>query len=663
VISFVLAAQLLAANSQPASPTVSPLIEQVGETGFYEIKSPSFAALTRDQRLVALSLYRAAVAIDPIIYDQLSSSGLQIKKLIGALVEKPDRLPPASREGIVRYAKLFFANRGNHNERTNAKFLPEVGFEDFRSAAIAAQKAGAHLPEPKALAAMLEQLRPALFDPAFEPTPTAKSPPAGKDIISGSSNTFYGPGISLADLKGFQDAHALNSRVVKENGRLVEQVYRAGTAAGAVAPGLYAKELGQAAEALEAAIPHAGAKQQAALKALARYFRTGDRADWIAFDVAWVQDDEPVDFANGFIETYRDARAAKGSSQSLVSVTDQKLNPLMQKLAANALYFEKRAPWLDLYKKLDVKPPVGKAIEVLVETGDFHVSTIGDNLPNEEEIHRQYGTKNFLMSNATEVFNQTRGAAVVAEFAPDDAAQYAKVGSMADLMHTAMHEIIGHGSGKSRVTAPPRETLREYYSTLEEARADLVAYWNIGDPKLAEVGVADQPAVAREMYEQLARMIFATLNNYKTGDTVEEDHDRDRMLIWNWVQERGGIGLVEKGGKHYAVVLDWNKAHAAVGALLAELMRIKAEGDYPAIQKLVHDKGIRFDPRLRDEVVARYQRLGLPTFSAGVYGQLMPVGDAAHPTDATLTPSRDFLRQQLDFARENGTLGFVAGAQ
>ena len=663
MIVLVLTAQLLGAAALPAAAKESPLIEQVGETGFYEIKSPSFAALTRDQKLVALALYRAAVATDPIIYDQLSPSGLPIKKLIGALVERPERLPVASREGIIRYAKLFFANRGNHNERTNTKFVPEVGFEDFRSAAIAAQKAGARLPEPKALEALLTQLRPAIFDLAFEPTPTAKSPPAGKDIISGSSNTFYGPGVSLADLKGFHDAHALNSRLVKEGGKLVEQVYRAGTADGTVAPGLYARELGQAAAALELAVPHASAKQQVALQALARYFRTGDRADWIAFDVAWVQDDEPVDFANGFIETYRDPRAAKGSSQALVTVTDQKLNPLMQKLAASALYFEKRAPWLDVYKKLDVKPPVGKAIEVLVETGDFHVSTIGDNLPNEEEIHRQYGTKNFLMSNATDVFNQTRGAAVVAEFAPDDVAAYAKVGSMADLMHTAMHEIIGHGSGKSHVTGPPRETLREYYSTLEEARADLVAYWNVGDPRLAELGVADQPEVAREMYAQMARMIFSTLNNYRTGEQVEEDHDRDRLLIWNWVKERGGVGLVEKGGKHFAVVLDWNKAHAAVGTLLAELMRIKAEGDYPAIQKLVHDKGIHFDGKLRDEVVARYQRLGLPTYAAGVYGQLGPVGEPAHPTDVTLTPSRDFLRQQLDFAREDGTLGFVAGAQ
>lgn len=656
---LALAAQLLAASPTAASRP-SPLLEQIGQTGFYEIESPSFAALSLQQKRVAYHLGRAAIAIDPIIYDQLSSSGLSIKRLVGAMVERPERLPASAREAILRYAKLFFANRGNHNERTNAKFLPEVGFDEFRTAAMAAQKAGAPLPEPAALEALLTGLRPALFDPAFEPTPTAKSPPPGKDIITASGNTFYGPGVTLADLQGFKDAHPLNSRVVKEGGRLVERVDRAGTADGAVKPGLYAKELGAAAAELELAAAHAPPRQQAALRALAKFYRTGEPADWLAFDVAWVQDDEAVDFANGFIETYRDARAAKGSSQALVSVTDQRLNPLMQKLAAHALDFERKAPWLDLYKKLDVKPPVGKAIEVLLETGDFHVTTIGDNLPNEEEIHRQYGTKNFLMSNATEVFNQTRGAALVAEFDPDDAAQYARVGSTADLLHTAMHEIIGHGSGKSHVAAEPRETLREYYSTLEEARADLVAYWNVGDPMLAGLGVEHQPEVAREMYAQLARMIFSTINNYRTGDQVEEDHDRDRMLIWNWVKERGGIGLVEKGGKHYAVVLDWNKAHAAVGTLLAELMRIKAEGDYPAIAKLVHDKGMRFDPKLRDEVVARYQKLGLPTYAAGVYGDLTLVGSPAQPTDVQLTYGRDFLAQQLSFARANGTLGFAA---
>jgi len=342
-----------------------------------------------------------------------------------------------------------------------------------------------------------------------------------------------------------------------------------------------------------------------------------------------------------------------------VAISDQKIAPLMRKLAANALYFEKKAPWAELYKKLDVKPPVGLAVEVLLETGDFHVTTIGDNLPNEEEIHRLHGTKNFLMTNATEAYNFTKGAATAKEFDPDGYARYLKVGSTADLLLTAMHEVVGHGSGKQRVTAPPRETLREYYSTLEEARADLVAYWDIDDPKLAELGVSDQKLVAEELYAQLARTIFVVLNYYPTGDQAEEDHDRDRLLIWNWVRERGGIGLVEKNGKHYGVVLDRQKARKAVGELLAELQRIKGEGDYEAIKKLVTDKGLRFDPRLRDETVARFKALGLPTYMEGIYGMLTLVpGAGGPPSDVKIEYPRDFLRQELEHARNNGTLGF-----
>ena len=652
-LSLLLATQLCATTVEP-----SPLVEKVDDMGYYDIRSPSFDALTLDQKLVAYHLARAAIAADPVFYDQLNARGLDEKRLIGAMVEDPKRLPAASRDAIIKYAKLFFAGRGNHNETTNQKFIPSISFDEFKAAALAAQKAGAKLPEPAKLTALLDSLKSAMFDPSFEPSITEKNPPAGKDIITASSNTFYGPGVVLADLKGFQDKYPLNSRVVKENGKLAEQVYRAGTPDGSVKPGLYSRELGVAIAELQAAIPHAPLKQQTALKALIKFFQTGEAQDWHDFDVAWVQDDEPVDFVNGFIETYRDTRAAKGASEALVSITDQKLNPLMQKLAANALYFEKKAPWADEFKKLDVKPPVGKAVEVLVETGDFQVSIIGDNLPNEEDIHRQYGTKNFLMSNATDAFNLTRGLAVVREFAPDDVARYQKVGSSADLMHTAMHEIIGHGSGKSTINKEPRETLREYYSGLEEARADLVAYWNVSDPKLAEMGVADSQEVAQEMYQQLARLPFGVLNHYPKGDQAEEDHDRDRLLIWNWVHERGGVDLVEKNGKHVAVVKDWKKAHDAVGSLLAELMRIKGTGDYEAIKKLVTEKGLKFDPKLRDEVVARYKALGLPTYAAGVYGDLELEGSPKKPTDVKVVYRRDFLAQQIAFARENGTLGF-----
>ena len=654
MLATLILALTAAAPAPAAGPAPSPLVEQLGAYGFYQLESPSFDTLTPKQKRLAYWLSRAAIAIDPIIYDQLSAYGLKEKKLLGAMVRKPQWLPASSREALVRYAKLFFANKGNHNATTNAKLLPELSFESFEAAAFAARKAGARLPKGAKLGRLLDQLKRPLFDPSFEPSPTVKNPPKGEDIITASSNTFYGPGVTLASLKHFHDEYPLNSRVVQVRGRLVERVYRAGTPDGKVKPGLYAKELSSAIHALQKAATEASAAQRSVIDALIRFYQTGSARDWHAFNVRWVQNDATVDFVNGFIETYRDARSAKGGAEALVSIKDQSLNPLMQKIAANALYFERKAPWADIYKKLDVKPPVGKAVEALVEGGDFGVSTIGDNLPNEEDIHRQYGTKNFLIANASEAFNRVAGLRTTREFMPDDVASFEQYGAEADNLLTAMHEIIGHGSGKSRTTKEPRETLREYYSTLEEARADLVAYWDVTDPKLTELGVQHQPEVAHEMYAMLARSVFGVLKHYPTGDEAEEDHDRDRLLIWNFVAARGGVRLVERNGKHFAEVADYDKAHKAVGELLAELMRIKGEGDYDAIRSLVAQYGLRFAPKLRDEVVARYRALGLPTYSAGIYADLELSGDGK----VTVAYPRDFLTQQLSYAHLNGTAGF-----
>jgi dipeptidyl-peptidase-3 len=397
------------------------------------------------------------------------------------------------------------------------------------------------------------------------------------------------------------------------------------------------------------------------LRALIRFYQTGDPKDWNAYNVRWIQNDATVDFASGFIEVYRDARGAKGSAQMVVAVVDQTLQPLMRNLAQNALYFERKAPWQERFKKLDVKPPVGKAIETVVASGDFHVSTIGDNLPNEQEIRQRYGTKSLLLTSSINAINQTRGARVAAEFLPDpsDTENYKKHGTWADNLHTALHEIIGHGSGKVAVPNDPSTYLRETYNTLEEARADLVAYWNIYDPKLAELGVPDVPEVGRELYRQVARAGLTPLKNYPTGDKAEEDHDRARLLVANYLIESGAFERVQKNGHWFVEVKDYDKAREGVGKLLAEIMRIKGEGDYAAGKALVEKYGVHFDPAVRDDIMARYQKLDLPIYSSGVYADLEPVKDkAGKVTDVKVTYPRDFLAQQLEWARLNGTLGF-----
>ncbi len=659
-----LVAAPLAAQPQAPASQASPLAGRIGDRGFLQVESPSFAKLPLQQKLLAWHLTRAAIQLDPIFYGQMSSYGLTAKRLLGALAERPGRLPEPARQPIVDYTTLFLANNGNHNETTGKKFLPGLSFEDFAKAAQAARAQGTRLGTEAQLAKTLKELQTPLFDPKFEIDLTEKNPPAGEDILTASSNNYY-QGVTLKDLAGFAEKNPLNSRLVKKNGKLVEEVYRAGTPDGApgekLPPGLYARELAAVNGELEAAAKLADPAQAQVLRALVRYYQTGDLKDWHDFNVLWIRNDATVDFASGFIEVYRDARGIKGSAQMVVAVVDQQLAPLMRQLAENAVYFETKAPWDERYKKLDVKPPVAKAIETLVAAGDFRVGTIGDNLPNEQDVREKYGTKSILLTSSVNAINGSRGAYAAVEFLPnpDEGELYTKHGAWADNLHTALHEIIGHGSGKVTVPNDPSTYLREIYSTLEEARADLVAYWNIYDPKLAELGVPDLAEVGHELYRQAARAGIVALKNYPTGDSAAEDHDRSRLLVANYLIAAGAFERIQQNGHWYIVVKDYDQAHAGVGKLLAEIMRIKATGDYDAGKALVDKFGIHFDPAVRDDVAARYKSLQLPIYLSGIYPDLAPVKDKSGKVgDVAISYSRDFLAQQLAWARENGTLGW-----
>ena len=614
------------------------LADRVGSTGFIQLRAESFRTLTPRQKELGYWLVQASIAIDPIIYDQLSAFGIREKRLLEGIASHPAGIDAARLKQITDFAKLFWANRGNHNENTSQKFVPECTFDDFEKAAEQAFQNGAFRSTYGDLAALSSQqqvskevleLKDALFNVEFEPMITAKSPRGGKDIVQASSNTFYGPGVTLADLAKFKEHYPLNSSVLKDkNGRLSEQVWRAGTGNGVVPAGRYAVYLKKAIECLQKALAAVEPEQAQVIGDLIHFYQTGEPADWLTFGADWVRDNATVDFANGFIEVYRDARGAKGSSQSFVTVTDKPLTDTMNKLAQNASYFEDKAPWLDAYKKKSFTPPVVKAVEVLIESGDFQVSTIGDNLPNENEIHEKYGTKNFLFTASSRAFDEASGHKSIREFGatPQIIERNIKYGQQAEELLTALHEVIGHGSGKlsARVTGGAEPYLKEYFSTLEEARADLSAYWNIWDPKLKELGlIQNQEEVAKAMYDSAASTMLQQLRRIPKGDTIEEDHQRDRALIANYIMgTTGAVKMVTSHGKAYVVVEDYPKMHQAAGKLLAELMRIKAEGDYNAIKLLVDKYGVHFDPKLRDQVVARYKTLDIPAYWAGLNPQL-----------------------------------------
>jgi dipeptidyl-peptidase-3 len=628
----------------------SPLVERVDTTAFIQVEAKSFNALTPQQQALAYWLNQASIAIDPIIYDQLSRFGWRQKRVLEAVVANKEKVDPVVYDKIVEFTKLFWANKGNHNELTSQKIQPKFTADELKKALDAAGH--------KELAAEVDALAQSLFDMNFEPLTTAKSVSAGKDIIQASANNFYS-GVALADLKSFTERHRLNSRVVKENGKLVEQVYRAGTPDGRVPPGLYATQLKKANEALMKAQLYADAAQAKVIGELVRYYQTGEYADWVNFGTNWVQNNEPVDFANGFIEVYRDARGAKGTSQSFVSITDAKVSAAIAKIAENAQYFEDNAPWDARYKKKGVKPPVANAVETTIETGDFHVTTIGDNLPNEDEIHAKYGSKSFLFFGSSHALTEAAGFGLIDEFAasPADAVRAKKYEIESSDLLTEMHEVIGHGSGKlsPKLTKPATAYLKEYFSTLEEARADLMALWNVFDPKLKELGLVSSDEVGRLMYDDEARQMLVQLRRIPKGDTVEEDHERDRQLIGRYIQDKtGAIVQEDRNGKTNVYVKDYKKMREGVGMLLAELMRIKAEGDYDAIKALVEKYGVHFDPKLRDQVVERYKKLNLPTYFAGINPDLVAQFDGAGKvTKVDIQYPRNYMKQQLAYSAAN----------
>ena len=629
----------------------SPLVDRVDTTAFIQIEADSFHTLTPQQQALAYWLTRASIAIDPIIYDQLSRFGLRQKRMLETIVVSKEKVDPAIYAKVLEFTKLFWGNKGNHNELTSQKFLPKFTEDELRRALGEAGRQDL-LPE-------VDALRQSLFDANFEPLITAKSPEGGKDIVEASANSFYS-GVTLADLKNFTERYRLNSRVEKVNGKIVENVYRAGAPDRRVAPGLYAQYLAKANECLTKAQAYADGPQAKVIGDLIRYYQTGEYKDWLQFDIDWVANNEVVDFINGFIEIYRDARGAKGSSQSFVSIRDAKVSSAIAKIAANAQYFEDRAPWDARYEKQGVTPPVANAVETIVETGDFHVTTIGDNLPNEDEIRDKYGSKSYLFFASSHALTEAAGTASIDEFAasPQEAALDKKYGEEAGDLLTEMHEVIGHGSGKlsPKLTHEAAYYLKEYFSALEEGRADLMALWNIFDPKLKELGLVSTDDIGRVMYNDAARQMLVQLRRIPKGDTIEEDHERDRELIARYIMHKtGAIAMGTRNGKTYVQVTDYKKMREGVGMLLAELMRIKAEGDYDAIKALMDKYAVHFDPALRDQVVARYQKLNLPTYYTGINADLAAQLDGAGKvTRVDISYPRDYVKQQLSYSAMYG---------
>ena len=630
------------------------LLERVDEAAVVQLYADGFEALPLDQKILIYHLYRAALAGRDIYYDQRYAHNLEMRDVLEEIVTHADGIPAGTFAEILRYTKLFWVNTGPYNNLTARKFVLRTKAEAFADAVKTAAKNGARFPlaAGETLDAMLARMRPLFFDADFEPMVTAKTPPKGTDILQASANNLYA-GVSMADLDGFDERYPLNSRLVKRDGALVEEVYRVG--------GLYDKYLREIIGHLEAAVPYATEPMAKALRALVRFYQTGETADRIEYDIAWVHDrDSPVDTINGFVEVYMDARGIKGAWEALVYYVNPHKTAGIRKLAAAAQWFEDRMPWADKYKKENVRGVSANAIDVVIETGDSGpVTPIGINLPNDQTIRELHGSKSVSLSNANQAYDKSTLPEFRREFAwsADEAERAEKWSALASELTTDLHEVIGHGSGRvaEHLLGNPQNALKEQYSALEESRADLVALYFVSDRKLVELGLvddADHYEIVRAEYEGYARNALVQLRRVREGTQIEEDHMRNRQTIVAWlIANSSAIEIRRRAGKTYYVTVDVNAFKDGVGRLLADVQRIKAEGDYQAAKALFETYGVHFDPALRDEIVERVERLQMPSYTGFVQPRLEAVrDDRGGIADVAITYPLDLTAQMLEYS-------------
>ena len=630
------------------------LLERVEDAAIVQLYADGFESLSLREKTLIWQLSQAALAGRDIYYDQRYEHNLEMREVLEEVITHPAGIDPATLDAIHTYTKLFWLNTGPFNNLTARKFTLETTPAAFSTALAAAARGGAVFPtrEGETVAQMAARMEPLFFDPDVDPIVTNKTPGPGEDLLLSSANNLY-KDVSMADLERFDEQYPLTSRLTKVDGRLVEEVYKIG--------GRYSEEISEIIQHLEAAVPFASEPMAAALRANIAYYRTGSPVDQRTYDIAWVADrNSSVDTINGFTEVYMDARGAKGAWEALVFYVNPEKTGAIKTLAANAQWFEDRMPWDPKYRKENVTGITANAIDVVIETGDSGpVTPIGINLPNDQTVREQHGSKSVSLSNVNEAYDLSRPANYRQEFtwSTEEAERSRQWGGLAGEMTTNMHEVIGHASGKlaERLGGSAQPDLREQYSALEEARADLIGLYFLPDPKLVELGVLPAEAhddIVRAEYEGYTRNALLQLRRIREGTQIEQDHMRNRQMIVHWLMANTeAIERRTRDGKTFYVMVASQAFRDGVATLLAEVQRIKSEGDYEAARTLFETYGIHFDPALRDEVVARVDSVGLPSYSGFVQPRLEPVRDASGAiTDVTISYPQDFTAQMLEYS-------------
>jgi dipeptidyl-peptidase-3 len=619
---------------------------------------PCWNRLTARQKELVYYLTQAGLAGRDILWDQNYEHNLAIRNVLERIYTAYNGDKTA--EGWLHfetYVKQVWMSNGIHHHYSNLKHQPR--FDRSYFAGLLSATGTACAPE----------LVEVIIDPAVDARKVEKD--ASRGLVENSAVNFYGEGVRTAEAQAFYEkmnkpgdraplSYGLNSRLVKENGVLTEQVYKIG--------GLYSAALEQVVIWLEKAEKVAeNDKQAVALRKLAEYYKTGDLRTWDDFNIAWVRATEgDIDFIHGFVEVYNDPLGLRGSYESIVEINDFEASDRMKVMMENAQWFEDNSPIMDQHKKKEVKGITYKVVSVAGEAGDASPATpVGVNLPNAQWIRAMHGSKSVSLGNIEEAYSRAAGSGLLDEFCHDqeEIDRAKKHGDVAGKLHTAMHEVIGHASGQLEENVQASSlSLKEYHSTIEEGRADLVALYYVMDQKLVEMGLMPDLEVGKAEYDAYLRNgLLVQLRRLKVGEDIEEAHMRNRAWVSNWVVEKGSadsvVVKVVRGGKTFYDVRDYVKLRGLFGELLKEVQRITSQGDYEAARALADGYGKKVDPALHAEVLERSARLNIPPYAGFLNPVLEPVTDAfGNITDVKVNYMESFPEQMLYYSDKYGFL-------
>lgn len=644
----------------------SYIVDQFADLQILRYQVPGFENLSLRQKQLLYHLSEAALMGRDILFDQNGRYNLVIRRTLEAVYQygTVDKSSADYQAFEVYLKRVWFAN-GIHHHYGEDKFIPGFSEAFFDAAVRSVDVSLLPLKAGETVDTLLARLKPVIFDPTVMPKRTVQS--GDTDWIQASANNYYGEDVTQAEVEAFYGkmkaegdsrcplSYGLNSRLEKENGQLVERVWKVG--------GLYSEAIERMVAELEkAAVFAENEKQRQIITTLIDYYRTGDLRTFDAYSILWVEDtDSQVDFVNGFIETYGDALGLKASWESTVNFRNEEATRRTQIISENAQWFEDHSPVDQRFKKERVKGVSAKVITVTMLGGDCYPSTpIGINLPNADWIRRDHGSKSVTIENIMEAYDKaSQGSGFSDEFvwSDEERNRIKTYGFLTDMLHTDLHECLGHGSGQLLPGTDP-DALKAYASTLEEARADLFGLYYLADPKMQELGlVPDGEAFKAEYYKYMMNGLLTQLVRIEEGKEVEEAHMRNRQLIARWVFEQGAadkvVELKKREGKTFVVINDYQQLRALFGKLLAEVQRIKSEGDYEAGRSLVENYGVKIDPVLHHEIRERYVRLHLSPYKGFVNPIMREVkDDAGHVTDITLDYTEGYAEQMLRYSRD-----------